>query len=115
MAFTFNGFGTMVYGERDYWPDGSFVTTEWFVVAYVPISPSVSMRISYTRNSPYAKYDSAGYYIYDTKPVNRKQVLSTYLWFGSIIALIVLAARYQDSVCGACRRFETRPRNCGWC
>lgn len=88
----------MVYGERDYWPDGSFVTTEWFVVAYVPISPSVSMRISYTRNSPFAKYDSAGYYIYETKPVNRKQALSTYLWFGSIIALFALAATYQDSV-----------------
>ncbi len=98
MAFTFNGIGTMVYGERDYWPDGSFVTTEWFVIAYVPISPSVSMRISYARNSPFAKYDSAGYYIYEAKPINRKQVLSTYLWFGSIIVLFVLAAKYQDSL-----------------
>ncbi len=98
MAFTFHGIGTKTYGERDYWPDGSFITTEWFVVAYLPISPSVSMRISYARNSPYAKYDSAGYYIYETKPVNRKQVFSTYLWFGSIIALVVLPATYKDSI-----------------
>jgi hypothetical protein len=100
MAFKIHGIGTMVYGERDYWPDGSFFTTEWFVVAYVPISPSVSMRISYTRNNPFPKYDSAGYYIYESKPVNRKQVLSTYLWFGSLISLFVLIVGYQDSLVG---------------
>ena len=32
MSFTFHGIGMMVYGERDYWPYGSFVTTEWFAV-----------------------------------------------------------------------------------
>jgi hypothetical protein len=96
MAFTFHGLGTMAYGERDHWPDGSFITTEWFVFAYLPVSPSVSMRISYTRNSPFAKYDSAGYYIYETLPANRKQVFSTYLWFVSIIATVVLMANYQN-------------------
>jgi hypothetical protein len=98
MAFTFHGIGTKTYGERDHWPDGSFVTTEWFVVAYLPISPSVSMRVSYTRSSPYARYDREGYYIHETLPANRKQVVGTYLWFASVIATIVLWAEFQNDL-----------------
>jgi len=32
MAFSFNGVGTMFYGQRDFRLDGTYVTTEWFVV-----------------------------------------------------------------------------------
>jgi hypothetical protein len=96
MAFTFHGIGTKTYGERDHWPDGSFVTTEWFVVAYLPISPSVSMRVSHTQPGPFAKLDREGYYIHKTVPANRKQVVSTYLWFASVIATIVLWAEFQN-------------------
>jgi hypothetical protein len=96
MAFTFHGIGTMVYGDRDYWPDGSFITTEWFVVAFVPISPIISKRISYTRNSDYATYDRSGYYIYELLPLNRKQVVSTYGWFVSVFAPLILWGAYQD-------------------
>jgi Na+/melibiose symporter-like transporter len=98
MAFTFHGIGLMVYGERDYWPDGSFVTTEWFVVAYLPIAPIISKRISYTRNSDYATYNSSGYWVYQILPNNRKQVLSIYLWFASLLALFFGWIYFQTAI-----------------
>jgi hypothetical protein len=98
MALVFHGIGTMVYGERDYWPDGSFVTTEWFVVAYVPIAPIISKRISYTRNSDYAAYDPGGYFVYETLPLDRKQVLSVYSWFVAVVSPLVLWSAFQEKL-----------------
>jgi hypothetical protein len=98
MAFTFHGIGTMVYGERDYWPDGSFVTTEWFVIAFVPLLPVISKRIGYTRSSDYATYDASGYWVYHNLPLSRRQVLFTYGWFASMITPIVLWANFQNSL-----------------
>ena len=44
MAFTFNGFGTRYYGTR--WDtDGSYITTKWIVVIYVPIVPLGSVHV----------------------------------------------------------------------
>jgi len=74
-----------VYGQRDYWPDGSFVTTEWFVIAWVPLIPICSKRISYANNNPYATRAS-GYYVYETMGVDRRQALFVYAWFASILA-----------------------------
>ena|ERR1035438_8013007 len=98
MAFTIHGIGMMVYGERDYWPDGSFVTTEWVVFAYLPIAPIISERISYTRNSDYATYDSNGFYVYETTPSNRKQVVGTYAWFASFLALFFAWIYFKGAI-----------------
>jgi len=40
-----NGFGTRIYGERDFLPDGSFVTTKWVIFLWIPILPLSSMRV----------------------------------------------------------------------
>jgi hypothetical protein len=96
MAFVFHGIGTMVYGERDYWPDGSFVTTEWFVVAYAPVVPIISKRISYTRNSDYAIYDGSGYFVYETLPLDRKQVIFVYAWVAATILPLVVWGAFQE-------------------
>jgi hypothetical protein len=40
-----NGFGTMLYGQAKQRPDGSYVTTKWFAMSYLPIVPLKSMRI----------------------------------------------------------------------
>ncbi len=79
-------------------PDGSFVTTEWFVVAYVPVAPIISKRISYTRNSDYATYDSSGYFVYETLPLDRKQVVSVYGWFAAITAPFIVLATFPDAL-----------------
>jgi hypothetical protein len=44
MAFTLNGFGTRYHGTR--WePEGTYITTKWFVFFYVPIIPLGSVRV----------------------------------------------------------------------
>jgi hypothetical protein len=97
MQFTFRGTGTEIYGERDYWPDGSFVTTEWAVLAWVPIFPTFSKRIAYTNESnPFATYDASGYFIYETTAPNLRQVLSVYGWFASLIAIAIGFGQFQD-------------------
>lgn len=40
-----NGFGTTIYGKRDFLADGSFVTTKWVVFFWIPILPLSSMRV----------------------------------------------------------------------
>lgn len=89
----------MLYGERDYWPDGSFVTTEWFVVAWVPLIPICSKRVSYNPDNPYACFDAgAGVYVYETLGVDRRQAAYTYLWIMCAIAPLVIWAEYQDAL-----------------
>lgn len=112
MGFLIHGIGTMVCGEREYWPDGSFITTEWCVLAWVPIIPLCSKRISYTRNSDFATYDvHGGYYVYESMGVNRRQALYVYCWLFTVLAPIALFAVSQraiervfdeDTVAGVC-------------
>jgi len=45
MPFTFYGTGTMLIGERDYAADGSYLTTEWFVIFCLPLLPLRSLRV----------------------------------------------------------------------
>jgi hypothetical protein len=45
MPASINGFGTDFYGERDYHPDGSYITTEWVTAFYFPIIPLRSCRL----------------------------------------------------------------------
>ena len=47
MAYTLNGIGTTFYGQRDFQPDGSYLTTEWLVFLYVPLIPIRSLRVVY--------------------------------------------------------------------
>jgi hypothetical protein len=44
VAFIFNGTGTTYYGIR-YLPDGTYVTTKWIVLFFVPIFPVGSFHI----------------------------------------------------------------------
>src|SRR5258708_2935186 len=36
---THNGFGTKIYGKRDFESDGSFLTTKWIVFFWIPLIP----------------------------------------------------------------------------
>jgi len=44
-TFTFNGFGTRLYGKSDFRADGSHLTTVWVTALYWPIFPLRSLRI----------------------------------------------------------------------
>jgi len=96
MPFTFNGIGTINYGARDFRPDGSYVTTEWVVVAYVPIAPLRSRRIRPAGQGVYfVVYGSSNHYILEETGINGRQVLSIYGWCSSLIASIALAAQFD--------------------
>ncbi|MFZ2279220.1 MAG: hypothetical protein WAW39_15615 [Prosthecobacter sp.] len=45
MPASFNGIGTAYYGECDFRADGSYVTTEWITVFFVPLLPFRSVRL----------------------------------------------------------------------
>ncbi len=68
------------------------------MVAYVPVAPIISKRISYTRNSDYATYDASGYFVYETLPLDRKQVVSVYVWFAAIIAPFVVLLTFPEAL-----------------
>src|SRR5271155_2438833 len=45
MPYTFNGCGTLFYGERDRAEDGSYIATEWITFFYLPLLPIRSYRV----------------------------------------------------------------------
>jgi len=94
----YHGIGMTVYGERDYLPGGSFVTTQFFVVGYFPLFPIISKRISYERLSEQATWDINGYFVYETLPLDRRQVLSVYAWFIALVAPLLLWGKYEDAL-----------------
>jgi hypothetical protein len=92
MPFTINGIGTSNYGARDFRPDGSYVTTSWFVLIFVPIFPLKSQRILPTGNNKfYLVYYSQPYLVLEKLPLNWTQVLSVYGWYAALWAFSGLA------------------------
>lgn len=97
MAYTYHGFGAMDYGQRDFRPDGSYVTTTWFVCLYLPILPIYSKRLLPTREVKY--YSTRGkrtYVLLEKTRPNGKQVVSVYSFFAMELAFYV-AAIVHDS------------------
>ena len=92
MAFTFRGIGTLQYGQRDFRPDGSYVTTLWFVFLYLPVVPLNSKRICPTRQVVYYSMRPRMTYemLEKTRP-NRAQVLAVYAWFTVELAIFITA------------------------
>src|SRR5579859_7096118 len=92
MPFTFNGVGTANYGAREFRPDGSYVTTSWFVLIFVPIFPLKSQRILPTGNNKfYLVYYSQPYLVLEKLPLNLTQVLCVYGWYAALWAFSGLA------------------------
>jgi hypothetical protein len=79
IAQSVNGCGTTLYGKRDFGKDGSFVTTKWFVVFFVPVFPLSSMRV---------KVIEHGYLVRQKNRSHLKQVVCVY----SYLLLLLLAA-----------------------
>jgi hypothetical protein len=40
-----NGIGSTLYGKFDPSSDGSYITTEWFTILFIPIFPVCSYRV----------------------------------------------------------------------
>jgi hypothetical protein len=89
--FSVNGVGWIFYGRRDFGPDGSFITTEWFIIFHFPIFPLRSYRaISHGRESVVGPFYQKTHYSL-SKPMrpNLRQVVSTYLFCYGFVGLMI--------------------------
>lgn len=92
MQFTFHRTGTVLYGERDYWPP--FVRDN-----RVGGRGTFSKRISYTNDAnPFATYYASGYYVYETTAPNVRQVVYVYGWFAVLIGIIAGFGLFKDDL-----------------
>ncbi|MGA3095216.1 MAG: hypothetical protein ABSF25_02080 [Bryobacteraceae bacterium] len=82
MATLIQGFGTAFIGQRDFWPDGSYVTTEWIVALFVPLFPLRSLRVKPKPRQTTFLYVIAStgrnYVVSDETEPHRRQVASVY-------------------------------------
>jgi hypothetical protein len=90
MSFTLNGTGTICYGKTPL-PDGSYVTTEWIAVLFVPIIPICSLRVLSVGEGRlffpiYARRSMKAVRV----PLNKRQVVFTDL-IAVVLVLVVVA------------------------
>jgi hypothetical protein len=95
----FCGLGTAFVGQRDFWPDGSYVTTEWTVILLVPLVPLGSLRLrKNVRKFPEPLETSVRYpfisreqryAVFDETPRCGKQVACGYAFIASYAAWVL--------------------------
>ncbi len=90
MANRVNGFWTFYYGERDYRPDGSYLTTLFFCVLYFPIFPLRSERVIPDPNNMEWTLVGPNYYlVLEKRRPHLLQVASVYLCSWTMMALAI--------------------------
>jgi hypothetical protein len=105
MPKTFNGIGTKYLGASDRQSNGSFVTTEWFVIFDFPVIPLRSQRVQYLNARSNVTRTTELYNIVVQLPLNAKQVLKTYATLGGTLAagilllLIGLSSERAEGLC----------------
>jgi len=93
VAYTVRGIGAMHYGRCDFRADGSYVTTLWFVVLYLPIVPIRSLRMRKTgRVKYYGIQPRSEVEILEKIKPHRGQVLRTYAFFAAGLVVFLTAA-----------------------
>jgi hypothetical protein len=91
MPSSVNGFGTKLLGERDFCRNGSYVTTKWVSIFWIPVLPLESLRIRETEGFDIGVLADLQYTVLEQLPnLHLKQVLSVYLFVAAFIAWIVL-------------------------
>jgi len=92
MPFAINGFGTAFCGQCDYRPDGSFVTTEWITLCFVPTLPLRSFRLIRTQAGDInvVIFRSESYGVLKRLPLCGPQVLRVYLFMAGAVGWWVL-------------------------
>ncbi len=98
MPCSYMGCGTTFYGKRDFWPDGSYLTTEWFTLFLIPIMPLRSWRVKPVGVK--SQYDVEGVFIsaearrefivHSKQRPSPKQVAFTYLYVVGTIPYVAV-------------------------
>ena len=79
LARSFNGIGTSVYGKRSFQPDGSYITTLWIVLGWVPVIPLKSFRVKEAGPEKLIPFGwSRPYYVLNKSRPDVRQVINIY-------------------------------------
>jgi hypothetical protein len=90
MPSSVNGFGTKYYGRRDFRPDGSYITTNFFCLAFFPIIPLHSVRVIPDPKNSAVPFSKNYYAILEKRWPHPLQVLSIYLWAAAAAGMGIL-------------------------
>ena len=90
MPSSVNGFGTKYYGQRDFRPDGSYVTTNFFCLAFFPVFPIHSVRVIPDPKNSWVPFSKNYYAILEKRWPNPLQVLSIYVWAAAAAGVGIL-------------------------
>lgn len=80
MTSSINGIGSKLYGKCEIDADGSYITTKWFILAFIPILPMSSMRV--------LDVSSSQYQILEELPINWGQVFR--IWAYALVLLFLI-------------------------
>lgn len=89
---SWNGLGWTLYGKADVHEDGSYITTKWFILFFIPVIPLGSYRVLAGDTQLNAVGSSTAYEMVKVK-FNVGQVVQTYLT-ALVIAVVVLVVVY---------------------
>jgi len=79
MPSNVNGCGTKYYGRRDIQPDGSYITTNFICLLFIPLVPLHSVRVIPDPKNSSMPFSKNHYLILEKKWPNLIQVLAVYL------------------------------------
>lgn len=91
VTYVINGFGTMFYGKRDFWPDRSYTTTKFAVVLFVPVFPLKSFRVR--KLGPAGPW-STSYIVSSESPLSIRQVVYIYSFIAGVMGIASGLDRY---------------------
>jgi len=74
-----HGLGFRFFGKRDLRPDGSYVTTKFFCLFYLPMIPIGTMRIIPVGSKVGLPFGRTQYKLIGKQPLHWLQILSVYL------------------------------------
>jgi hypothetical protein len=98
MALSINGFGTKYYGKRDLGEMGSYTTTEWVVLLYIPIFPISSYRVIPIAPETNLVVYSSQSFMSQKLPLCLKQIANVYLTATLILCLVALFFIFIDPI-----------------
>jgi hypothetical protein len=95
MPFSLNGCGTRYYGRRDVQQDGSYVTTNWVSLFFVPVLPIASYRVLPIAGGYNYIVSRSRNFLARRIPLCLEQVRNVYLVSAPIMAAVAAFVYFQ--------------------
>jgi hypothetical protein len=102
---TINGCGTKIFGDFEYFDDGSYVTIKWIVVFYIPLIPIATYRVYHAEEGKFPTLPfgtSKSTYSLRRIPMKWKYVWQflrvIYATIGTIIGIVILITQFPQNM-----------------